>query len=512
MKRTRTENAAINVFIGITYQIVVILLGFISRKIFVLMLDVEYLGINGILNNILSVLSLSELGISGAIIYSLYKPVANNDKKKISALINYYRKLYMTIAIIIFCLGIILIPFLQYIIKLSIPINEIIMYYMLYLINTVVSYLITYKTAILMANQKEYICKKYMLIISILQFILQVIAIVTIKSFFLYICIQIACSVISNYICSKKAEKLYPYINEKETLEKKEKKDIWNNIKSMFLYRLGGVMLNNTDNILISIIVGTVVVGYYSNYSMIVTQVAAVCAIIFTAMQASLGNLAVEGDEERKFFIFKVLQMMSRWIYGFCSVCLIVLLQDFIQLWLGKDFLLENNIIYASILNFYSQGIVYPIACYRNTTGLFRYTKYTMIFASIINIILSIIGGKIYGLIGILIATTVARFLTSLWYEPLILFKKYFHKHVIKYYFEEICGAIIVIIMIILTVIICNNIPFNGLVGFILKCCICVIVPNAIFMAIFWRKEEFQYLKNSIVLKIKENKNVLKKE
>lgn len=498
--RSRTENATINIIIGIIYQVIVVVTGFIARKIFVVTLDVNYLGVNGILNNIISVLSLSELGISSAIIYSLYKPIVEDNKEKISALIQYYHKLYNIIALIITIIGLLLLPFLQYIIKLDLPMNEIIIYYLLFLFNTVVSYLFTYKTAILIANQQEYECKKYMLFTNITQFIFQIVVLVIFHNFFLYLCVQIICSILSNYLCSRKAEKLYPYINDKKSLKRREKKLIWNNIKSMFAYKIGGVILNNTDNILISIILGTVVVGYYSNYSMILTQVSTICGIIFTAMQASLGNLAVEESAEKKYFIFRVLQLMSHWIYGFCSICFIVLFQDFITLWLGKEFVLSNGVVIVCALNFYVQGMLYPILCYRNTTGLFKNTKYTMFIASIINLVLSIIGGYIWGLVGILGATAVSRLTTNSWYEPFILFKKYFKTKPWKYYKTEIIRLILNMIIMIITVLITNLFVNDVSVWtFVIKCIICLVIPNILYFIIFRKKEEFIYLKDGVL-------------
>lgn len=512
--KTRTENATINIIMGIVYQVIVILTGFIARKVFVITLNAEYLGVNGILNNIISVLSLSELGISTAIIYSLYKPIVENNKEKISALIQYYHKLYNRIAIIIAVLGLILLPFLKYIIKLNISINEITLYYFLFLFNTVVSYLFTYKTSILIANQQEYVYKKYMIVINILQVILQIIVLLVFHNFLIYLCVQIVCSIVSNYICSKKAEKLYPYINDKKTLKEYEKKSIWNNIKSMFSYKIGGVILNNTDNILISIILGTIIVGYYSNYTMIVNHVATFCGIIFTAMQASLGNLAVEEGAEKKYFVFRVLQLMSHWIYGFCSICFIVLFQDFIKLWLGQEYVLGNEIVIVCIINFYIQGILYPIFCYRNTTGLFKNTKFIMFFASIINLILSIIGGYIFGLVGILGATAISRLITNSWFEPFILFKKYFKTKPWKYYKTEVERVIINIIVMLITVLISNLFVKDvTILTFVIKCTICLIVPNILYYILFRNKEEFIYLKNTLLKEIRNklNKNSIDK-
>lgn len=506
--KSRTKNSVLNIFVGLVYQIIILILTFISRTIFIKILGVDYLGINAIFINILSLLSLTELGFGSAFIYSMYKPLAEKDNKKLNALVNYYKKIYTYIAVIIGIVGLLLVPFLDKIIYLNISINNIIIFYLIFLFNTVLSYLFIYKTSIITADQKDYKLKIYNIILSIIQNLLQIIILIVYKNYLFYLLIQVIITILGNIIKSKKAEKLYPYILGNEKLDLKDKKMIWDNVKYMFFYQLGSVILNNTDNILISILVGTQVVGYYSNYTMIILTIVGFVSIIFTSLQSSLGDFNLKADKNKKFLIFKVLNLISYWIYGFCSICFCFLIQDFITIWLGKNYLLNENILYISIFNFYLQGVLYPIWCYRYTTSIFKHTQYSMLSASLLNIIFSIILGYKFGLFGILFATAISRIFTTMWYEPYKLFKIYFERTVKKYYVDEFKKIIILFLIISCMYFIINYLPnYNLYLNFLLKSLLCLIFPNLIIYILFKNSEEFKYLKEKILFVFSKRKD-----
>lgn len=496
MGTSRTKNSIINMIASIGYQALILLLSFLSRTIFIKVLGEGYLGINGLFTNILSVLSLAELGIGTAIIYNMYKPVTENDTDKICRLVNYYKKLYNTIALLVTILGLLVLPFFKYLIKLDEPIDNIKLYYILFLINTVSSYLFVYKTSVIIVHQKEYITKIFSSIINVISFFVQIIVLVLFKNYAIYILVGIICSVINNAFCAYKAQKMYPYISEKKELEKKEKETIWKNIKSMFCYKVGGVILNNTDNILISSMISTTMIGFCSNYILIVEAVKKITSLFFTSIQASIGNLNAEANAEKQYEVFRMLNLGSFAIYGFCSICLAILLQDFIFLWLGEKFILNINIAYITVFNFYITGMLYPIWNYRETIGLFNDTKYIMFFASGVNLILSILGGLYFGVAGILLATAIARITTNMWYEPYKLFKIYFKKNVLKYYFTQIeqCIELIIIIAIIKCIldrVIIENMYFR----FILKMVLCVIIAAVFLFLRIVKTKEFKSIK-----------------
>lgn len=477
------------------HKMLILIFQFVSRTIFVRVLGVEILGVNGIFSNILSVLSLAELGIATAIIYTLYTPIAEQNTEKISAIMNYYKIIYRRVALVVISLGILLIPFLDLIIDSPHSIVDLIIYYSLYLLNTVLSYFFVYKTAIVTADQKDYKLKSIQIVFSLIKSILQIVMLLLFESFFMYLIVQIISNFLMNYICSLKAERLYPLLKQNYHLTHEEKSDIWLNIKSLLYYKIGGILLNNTDNILISILVGTKVVGYYSNYSMIITQVAGFTSLFFISMQASFGNLNAQQDDQSKYKLFRVLDLLSFWIYGFCSIAFIILFKDFITLWLGSEFLISNTSVMIAVTTFYLQGVLYPIWIYRQTTGMFNYTKYTMLYASLINIILSIILGHKYGLSGILAATVLARLLTNIWYEPYLLHKIYFKRNS-KIYFKTLFSNILIFGLGLSLTFLCSSFfdYNNKLNAFALKLLVCIVVPNITFYLALRKRNEFCFI------------------
>lgn len=492
---SRTKNSINNIILTVIYQIISTIGSFVLRTIFIRTLAVEILGLNGLFSNILSVLSLAELGVGSAINYSMYKPLKENDEKKLAGLITYYKRIYSVIGLVILAIGLIILPFLPLIINFENEVEHVALYYVFYLLNSVSSYFIVYKTTIVKAAQKGYKLKLIDISFVLLRTVLQAIALIVYKNYIMYLIIQISLSILQNYVSSLKAVKMFPFIRNKEEISKKEKKDIWDNIKSLFLYKIGGVALNNTDNIIISIIVSTITVGLYSNYSMIVMSLSTFTSLIFTAITSSIGNYNVDSDAKHKKLIFDVLEMMSFWVYGFCSICLLILFKDFIFLWAGESFLLSNATTIIIVLNYYITGVLYPIYCFRTTTNLFRSTKYVMFVATIINIILSIILGKLFGLAGILIATAISRIITNVWYEPYILFRDYFKSNVLKYYFKKIVEIVLLIGVYFVTLFVVKNIVIsNKIIEFIIKGIVCTIVSNLAFLLLFSRREEFKFV------------------
>ncbi len=495
---SRTYNSMKNIFFGLGSQIIILICNFISRTVFIKTLGSEYLGVNGLFSNILTVLSLAELGIGNAIIYSMYKPLATNDKEKITALMNLYKKLYNIMAIVILLIGLTLVPVLKYLVNTNIDMSEITLYYILYLLHSVISYLFASRTSILQADQKMYIIKMYTMIFTVIQQIVQIILLYLTHNFMLYLIVQILFTFMMNLYGAMKSYKLYPYLKGKQKLEKRETKEIFSNIKYVFIYRLGGVILNNTDNILISIIIGTIYVGYYSNYYMIINSITVFTTIIFSALTASIGNLNAVSNEKRKYEVFKIIDFCSAIIFGFISVCLLILFSDFIKIWVGEEFILDVSIVYTIVLNFYIVGRLNPISTYRDTLGMFKKTRYIFLITACINIILSIVLGKIWGMFGIIIATAISRILTNRWYEPFILYKDYFKEKISKYWKNNTYYIFCTLLNYIITYSICKNINVENIWGFLIKAILCGLLNIILYLIECYKKNEFKELINII--------------
>lgn len=445
--KTRTDNAIKNIIVGFIKQIIILILNFTKRTIFVRYIGVEYLGINGLFADVLTMLSLADLGFNTAMVYSFYKPLADNNQKKITALIHFYKKIYNIIAITIAVIGVSLVPFLNHVIKLDAEIPYIKVYYILFLLNSVISYLFVYKTTIISADQKEYIISKCALWINSFVVVFQILDIVFLQNYLLFILIQLLGTLVNNLVLSRKADKLYPYIKtNNETLNEKEKRNIYDNLKSVFIYKLSRVLLGSTDNILISVIVGTVTVGIYTNYTLITNTLICFAEIVFKSVTAGIGNLVTYGDKKKKYNVFCELQTISSMLYAMMSMCLVGMMTNFVQLWLGENYIIDKISLIALISNFYINGILFPITTYREATGLYIKTKYIMLICALVNIILSIILGYKIGLAGILFASTISRFITCFWYEPQILFRNEFEIKTHLYFRSCIFDIAIIII------------------------------------------------------------------
>lgn len=517
MSSNRTFNSLKNLFYSFGIQIGILVINFISRTIFIRVLGAEYLGINGLFTNILTLLSLAELGFGNAIIYSMYKPLAKGDTKKLSALVNFYRKIYIRVAVIVSLIGILLLPFLKYIVKTDLPIDRLSIYYLLFLGNTIASYILAYKNSIINADQKVYILKICLFITNIIQAILQITILYATKNYVLYLTVQILCTLFNNAIVSYKADKIYPFIKDKQTLGEKEKKEIYQNVSAIFIYKLSGTLLNNTDNILISMLLGTIYVGYYSNYYMITSSLIGIVMMIFNSVTASVGNLIVEGNSGQQLKVFEEMNFIAFIICGIISITLLNVFNEFIAIWVGTEFILKNNVVLMIIINFYIMGMLNPIWIFRDTTGIFKETKNVSIILGILNIVLSLILGKICGLFGILLATAVSRLLTSCWYHPYILYRDIFKVPIKKYFLRQAYYILVLVLTSAIMFYISCMINATSLILIIFKCIINVLGAGIVFVIMLYKTREFQgvydrffgRLKKSIKNKLL-NKNVTK--
>lgn len=489
MENSRTENSVRNIFFSLVNRLIAILLAFISRSIFIRCLGVEYLGVQGLFSDILTMLSLADLGFNSAMTFSMYKPLADHDTKKLAALTSFYKNIYRIIAAIITLVGIALIPLLKYLVNTENEIHHLTLYYLLYLANTIASYVVVYKTAILTADQQEYIISKYTSVFNFACTFCSCIFLVITKNFAAYLLIQVMFTYARNFYLSHLAEKKYPYITEKGTLELNEKQNILRIIGAGFVYKLTGVVLSGTDNTLISIMIGTAMVGYYSNYILVSNQIIAFAGIIFGSLTASLGNLTVQASSSHQYRVFCSIQSISMTVSAFCSICMYMLQEDFVRVWLGETFVLNPGVLIAIVLNVYFSVALYPIRIYRDAIGLYRKTTPVMVMSAIENIVLSIIFGRIIGMAGILLATSVSKITTFFWYEPILIYKNQFHKSSYTYFLGIGKNLLVIIFLIILESIISRFISVHGWVSLIVKSII--IVPFTAFgIWFFYRKSE----------------------
>jgi O-antigen/teichoic acid export membrane protein len=506
MANSRTENVARNAWFALVTEVINILLSFVSRTAFIYILGVEYLGINGLFTNVLMILSFAELGIGNAIIYSMYKPLAIDDKEKIKSLMALYAKAYNLIGIFIFVAGLLVIPFMDYIIKDAPNIKENLNFiYLLFLANTTISYFFVYKKSIIIADQKSYIVSLYQQAFHIIQVLAQIIFLLLTHEYILFLVIQIVCTLLNNIITAKKADRMFPYlrVGKPRPLDKEERKSIFTNVRALFLYKFGSVVLNGTDNIIISALIGVIAVGLSSNYLLVLSAFQMISGQIMNAFTASVGNLNAIGDTSNKERVFNRIFFVSAWMYGFFAVGLYMFLNPFIDLWLGEEFILSQGVIFAIVLHFYINAVHFTAYTYRITMGLFVQGRLAPLAAAIINIILSLWLGKTIGLMGIFLATSIARFFTMGIVDPVLVYRRGFNKNPIHYYIRYFSYLSIFILLYFVLSFIISWIKIDGFIGFFVQVGIVTVLFNGILVLLFRKTEDFKEIKTVLTAIIK---------
>lgn len=507
MGEGRTKNAVRNIAFNLTNQILTLILSFVSRTVFIWGLGASYLGINGLFSDVLGLLSMADFGFNTAMVYSFYKPLAENDYLKMAGLITFYKKVYTFIAVGVSVIGIALVPTLPYLINLETDIPNITLYYLLSLANIVFSYLCVYKTSILSADQKNYKITRVSIYVNVIRSIVQIVSIILWKNYTIYLILGCASVLINNILASHIATKEYPFIKRKVELDKKDKRDIFSNIGSVFLYKVSSVFLNATDNLLISIMVGTLAVGYYSNYLMLQNKISLLYTLIFTSLTASIGNLIVKENSKKRYEIFTCEQSLSFIVCGVVIPGYMLLVNDLIQIWLGKEYVLSISVVIASSLNMYLACVLQPLWSYREATGLYRKTKWIMVICAVINLILSVILGKYIGLAGILFASALARLLTYIWYEPQILFREYFEMSPLNYYLQLVKNFVAILIIICIASFFGSLVVVNSVVGWIIKAIIVGSVSFLVVLIIYLNSKGVKILRSKVSCFFKNSSN-----
>ncbi len=514
--KSRSRNTLLNTVAGIGEKVATIITGFIMRSLFIRLLGMEYVGVSSLFTDILSALSLAELGISSAITYALYKPIATKDNEKVAMLMNFYKRAYQLVAAIIMGVGLLLIPFLGYIVN-DVPKeieNQLILIYVLYLINSAVSYLIVYKTSLLTAHQE----RRYVSVVNIIgtfaRVIVEAVILLALKNvleptprFIVYLASGIIMTRLQNYAASKVAEKRYPELKEHKNLKlpKEEQKRIFKDIRALMIYKVCSSLLRSVDSIIISVMFGTVHVGYLGNYTLVTKRVNNVVNQFYNSVSPSIGNMAAESDSEKQYKTFRTLQFMAFWLCCFCSVSFFVLLDPFMHLWLGsRKYMLGPAICAVLTLNFYLSAIVHPVGTFRNANGLFVQGKYRPIVMSLINIGLSvllavILGNNgtepVWGMFGVKLATAIAQIVTLQWFDPYLVYKNVFKKKLSVYLktaisqlgFTALCCVGVFFIGKLI-----DGTGMNPYLVFLVKCALCVIIPNLAIIIVYHKKSEFK--------------------
>lgn len=491
----RTKKAIINSSINIITYLFLFIPNLIIRKVFLDTLGNEILGLNSLYTNIIGWLSIAELGIGGAIIFSLYRPYAENDKVKMNAYIKFYGSFYKTVGVLILIIGILISPFLKFFIQNNINMKIVIVGFLIYLLNSFISYMFSHKLCILNVAQEAYKVTIATTISQVTIFVIQYLLLRKLPSFLLFISVQLFINCIYFIIINIYIIKKYPWLGKLEgELDRDTKVDLFKNVRALFMHKIGGLVVSSTDNIVISKFVGLGVLANYENYNTVILALQKMVYIGLTGVTASIGNMLTDNDKEKAYDIHKKLFFLNFWIVSFIVISLYNTLNQFIGLWVGNEYLLDNVTYVIILINLYFISMRGSVEQFKNSSGSFYQDRYAPIAEAIINLTVSIFLVKRIGLSGVLIGTLVSNFTVVFWTKPYVVYKYVFDKPMIKYFRMYFKYLIIAIIPLITTNLLTKAYKYNSDIGsFIVNCLINILCINIIYIIIFFRTKEFKY-------------------
>lgn len=501
---SRTRNAFLNVMTGIGGQLLVTVLKFVTRTVFIQMLGQAYLGINGLFADILSMLSLTELGVDSAIVYRLYKPLAEHDDKRVRVLMKFYKQAYRVIGTVILLLGLALIPLLPVLIKdydslAALEINAVLVF-ILFLMQSVSSYwFFAYRSTIMRANQKKYILDLADYVVTIASNAAQILVLILLKNFVAYTATVLGFSIIRSFVNAAIAGHFYPQFFEKETdrLTKDEIINLFKDCGAVFVYKVNGVVLKATDNIVLSSFVGLAMVGIYSNYLLFYVTIKSLLGQVYNAVKAGMGNLFVGDDLSKQYRVFKVMNFITVVLYGTAGVGIAVCADELIRVWVSDSYVIPQPFAILIGIEILLMGLVNNLYQIRSVSGVFRQMWYRPILGIVINLVVSVCLVQICGIYGVIIGTIASMFLSNLLVDPVVIHKYSFknYKPVSAYYLRNllyfaVLAAVCAVDMWICSVFFTSHGWFSVIAHILI---VAISVPGA-FVLLFWKTHECKYL------------------
>lgn len=496
MRESRTKLAIRNSTVSFVTNILNVFLSFAVRTCLIKVLGSEYTGIDGLFNNILSFLSLAELGFGTSLVFSMYKPMAEGDSEKLNVLLKLYGRIYTIIGVCVLTIGVSLTPFLDFFIHgTANNVNHLELIYALYVLNSSLSYFFVYKSSLIIVAQDNYIVTLNTFLFRCIQSILQIVALLLTHNFIVFYTIRVVCTLASNYTISQIAKRRFPYIREKPkvSLSREEKKEILKNSYALFAHKIGTAVVYGTDNLLISRFVSVTAVGLYSNYSLLVSAVEGLLNSIFSSLTSSVGNVGATEDAKVSFTIYKRVRFINYLFAGICSSCLFCLLNPFIRLWLGESFLLPQHTTALIVISFYLTFCRRATLIFNHAFGLFWYDRYKPFAEAAVNLLSSIILGKIWNINGVFMGTIISCLCVTFWFEPYVLYKYAFKRTPTEYF--TFAGKLSAVLGcgIICTYFLLKQINFTSIIIFPIQMIAAVIVPLSFIIIIYRKNDEFQF-------------------
>lgn len=503
----RTRNTFRNVIWGGLNKVVGIIGPFCVQTIIIKILGIEYVGINGLFSSILNILNLAELGIGTAIIYSMYSAVANDDDRKICALLNFYKKTYYRIGGCILGVGLLLIPFLHITCPDDLPDGiNIYIIYVIVLSNTVVSYFFySYIQSIIIARQQNGVIDKIRTNACLGGNAIQIIILCLFQNYYFYILTMPLQTIIINLLILQYVKKKYPQYSPVGSLSNQELKLILRKTKALLMYKIGCVILVSVDNIVISVYLGVHILGQYNSYSYVINALFSFIIVIFSSMTAGIANSIVKETIEKNYIDFKRMFFLHRWLMGAATTTLLCSYEAFMRRWIGESEVFSLGVVVCFCAYFYFMQIVDVVNVYRDAAGLWEYDKWRPISAAVVNLFLNIFFVNYIGLYAIILSTVISIAFIIIPWSTYITFKYYFCKSVAEYFKMLLCGVAITFVVSIITYKICSLVLIQSWLEIPVKIIISFFLSNTFYFIFFSKSGNY----TDCMAWLKQKKNVV---
>lgn len=501
MKIERTKNAARNILFGGLLKLYQIVIPFLMRTAIIYFIGIEFLGINSLFSSILQVLNLAELGIGAAMVYSMYKPIAEEDSFTICALMKLYQKYYYLIGLLIAIAGICLLPVIPNLIKIDTIPDGVNIYY-LYLLNlcgTVLSYwLFSYKNSLLIAHQRIDVNSKIVIYTNSLQYVIQLFVLVRFYNYYYYVIVMVMTQVFTNIIVAIIVNRMYPQYRAKGTLNKDKISEINRHVRDLFTAKLGSVVVGASDTVVISAFLGLTVLAVYQNYYYIMNAVCGIISVVFAAVIAGIGNSLVTESIDKNYSDFKQFTFIICWILCVSCCCLIGLYQPFMELWVGKDYLLSFDLVILFCVFFYIHELSMIWATVKDAAGLWHSDRFRPLIGASVNLILNLLMIHYIGLYGILLSTIISYLFVSMPWLIHNLFRFLYRRSMTEYIIFLIKHIGTTIAACLVSYIILNKVSGHGIKELFIKGIICFTISNTMLFFMFYQTREFKQTKKLI--------------
>lgn len=510
MKIEKTKNASRNIAFGFFLKVYQIFLPFLMRTIMMYTIGVQYLGLNSLFSSILQVLNLAELGVGSAMVFSMYKPIAEDDDIAICALLKLYKIYYRVIGAIILVVGLILTPIVPKLISSEIPANMNV--YVLYLLNlmaTVLTYwLFAYRNSVLQAYQRSDVISKITIFTETIKYIFQFAVLLIWKNYYYFVIVLLVTQAINNIITAIVSKKMFPNLNPVGNLEKKEINNINKKIKDLFTSKLGYTIVSSADTIVISAFLGLTVLAQYQNYYYIMNAVIGFMSIIYSSITAGIGNSILTRSKEHNYRDFKTFTLLVSFVSGICCACFLSLYQPFMKIWMGEDMLLPDFMVILFCLYFWFYELVMMISVYKDAGGIWHEDRFRPLISGVVNLILNLILVKWIGIYGIVISTILSQLCISLPWIIKNVTNIIFERESKEYFCILIKNTIIVIFSSAVVNIISAHIHIDGFGGIVVQGSVALAVSVLLLIVLFKSDKSYREAKLLLVRLLKLDKIV----